>query len=211
MIACPVCEQFAVRHFMSCNGRDYLRCETCQATFTHPEQWPTLEQEKDYYQLHDNGIDDPGYRHFLSRLSVPLLALLPANRQGLDYGCGPGPALAMMLEEAGHRMATYDPIFYPDTSVLQRQYDFISCTEAFEHFHHPAREFARLDDLLKPGGLLAIMTCFQTDDARFANWHYRRDPTHVVFYREETLHFIARQFGWRCEIPCKDVAILYKP
>ena len=49
------------------------------------------------------------------------------------------------------------------------------------------------------------MTCFQTDDKRFADWHYRKDPTHVVFYRETTFRTIARQRGWTCQIPVKDV------
>lgn len=54
------------------------------------------------------------------------------------------------------------------------------------------------------------MTCFQTDDEAFATWHYRRDPTHVTFYRESTLHRIADRHGWTCEIPQKDVALMRK-
>ncbi|HEX2255546.1 MAG TPA: class I SAM-dependent methyltransferase [Afifellaceae bacterium] len=136
---------------------------------------------------------------------------MPPGRCGLDYGCGPGPALAAMLREAGHRMAVYDPCFRPDRAPLRQTYDFITCTEAAEHFHRPADEFDRLDGLLRPGGWLALMTCFQTDDARFAGWHYRRDPTHVVFYREETLHRIVAERGWTCEIPAKDIALMRKP
>lgn len=52
------------------------------------------------------------------------------------------------------------------------------------------------------------MTCFQVDDEDFAQWHYRRDPTHVVFYREETLRYVAAQRGCKCEIPVKDVAFI---
>jgi hypothetical protein len=55
------------------------------------------------------------------------------------------------------------------------------------------------------------MTCFQTDDDRFDNWHYRRDPTHVVFYREFTFKLLANRFGWHLEIPRKDVALFRKP
>ena len=55
----------------------------------------------------------------------------------------PVPALAAMLTEAGHRMALYDPFFAPDPAPLA-VYDFVTCTEAAEHFHHPAAEFARL-------------------------------------------------------------------
>ncbi len=115
-----------------------------------------------------------------------------------------------MLREAGHEVALYDPFFAPDAAVLERRYDFITCTEAAEHFHDPAGEFDRFDRMLRPGGWLALMTCFQTDDARFARWHYRRDPTHVVFYRAATFQCIARRFGWQCEVPCKDVVLMRK-
>ncbi|HEY9118189.1 MAG TPA: 2-polyprenyl-3-methyl-5-hydroxy-6-metoxy-1,4-benzoquinol methylase, partial [Marinobacter sp.] len=50
----------------------------------------------------------------------------------------------------------------------------------------------------------------QTDDERFANWHYRRDPTHIVFYRQATMAWLARVHGWVLEIPAKDVAIFQK-
>ncbi len=208
--ACPVCRGRAVRPLLSVDGRDYWRCEACQARFLDPAQRPTRAAERDHYLRHDNDPDDPDYRRFLARLADPLLARLPAGAGGLDYGCGPGPALAAMLVEAGHEMALYDPFFRPDPVALRRRYDFIVCTETAEHFHRPAEEFDRLDALLKPGGWLAVMTCFQTEDARFAGWHYRRDPTHVVFYRETTLRYIAACRGWSCEVPVKDVALMRK-
>jgi hypothetical protein len=116
-----------------------------------------------------------------------------------------------MLREAGHDMAVFDPFYAPDTAVLDAQYDFITCTETAEHFHTPADEFDRLGAMLRPGGWLALMTTFQTEDARFATWHYRMDPTHVVFYRAATLAHIAALRGWTCEIPRKDVALMQVP
>jgi hypothetical protein len=77
--------------------------------------------------------------------------------------------------------------------------------------HRPAEEFVRLEGMLRPGGWLALMTCFQDDDERFEAWHYRLDPTHVVFYRESTLRFIARSLRLACEIPVKDVVLMRKP
>jgi hypothetical protein len=54
------------------------------------------------------------------------------------------------------------------------------------------------------------MTSFQTGDARFANWHYRKDPTHVVFYREETFQTIASRRGWSCHFPAPNVCLMRK-
>lgn len=98
-----------------------------------------------------------------------------------------------------------------DPIVLADTYDFISCTEVVEHFHRPADEFRRPDRLLASGGWLAVMTCLQTDDTRFANWHYRRDPTHVVFYREVTFQRLARHHGWSCAFPDTNVCLMRKP
>ncbi|WP_439574245.1 class I SAM-dependent methyltransferase [Phreatobacter sp.] len=209
--ACPVCRARGSQPFLSVAGRDYRRCGTCAARFLDPRHLPSREAEQAHYLHHENDPDDPGYRRFLSKLAIPLLARLPMASRGLDYGCGPGPALAAMLREAGHSMALYDPLFHPDPEPLSHSYDFVTCTETAEHFHRPAEAFAGLMSLVRPGGWLAVMTCFQTDDARFQDWHYRKDPTHVVFYREETLRHLAAARGWRCEVPVKDVALMQRP
>lgn len=208
---CPVCRGPAPAAFMTIDGRDYFRCPACQATLLDPRHRLAAAAERMVYEQHRNDPGDPAYRRFLAQLSDPLLARLAPASSGLDYGCGPGPALAAVLREAGHAMALYDPFFQPDPRPLATTYDFVTCTEVAEHFHRPADEFDRLGRLLRRGGWLAVMTCFQDDDARFADWHYRRDPTHVVFYREATLRMIAAQRGWACEIPVKDVALLKAP
>ena len=207
---CVVCEDGACRFFLKAAARDYWRCETCRATFLDPSLLPSREAEFAQYSLHQNESGDAGYRAFLERVATPLLQRLSPARCGLDYGCGPGPALAAMLREAGHAVTLFDPFFQRDAAALSGEYDFITCTEVAEHFHHPADEFRKLDSLLKPGGWLALMTTFQTDDATFADWHYRRDPTHVVFYREATLRHVAERFGWRCEFPVANVALMHK-
>lgn len=196
---------------LSVDGRDYWACAVCEARFLDPRQHPAREEEYAHYLTHENQADDPGYRRFLAKLAEPLLARLPANARGLDYGCGQSPALAAMLGEAGHAVALYDPFFHPDPAPLERRYDFVTCTETAEHFHRPAETFVRMMALVRPSGWLAVMTCFQTDDARFAKWHYRRDPTHVVFYRETTLRHLAAAHGWSCEVPVKDVALMQRP
>jgi SAM-dependent methyltransferase len=204
---CPVCEQQEPEKFQIVQDTVYYRCPLCLATLMAPQNWLNATDEKAVYALHDNDPDEPGYRRFLSRLSGPMLERLTPGSSGLDFGCGPGPALAWMMEESGMVMSLYDPYFYPDTFTLDKRYDFVTCTEVIEHLHHPAAVFRQLGRLIRPGGLLGVMTCFQTDDERFANWHYRRDPTHVVFYRQATLEWLAAEHGWHLDIPAKDVAI----
>lgn len=214
---CPVCRERSSQPFLRVSDKDYWRCGVCATTYLDASHYLTAEEEGARYALHENNPDDPGYRKFLSKLVDPLLDRLPPGSVGLDFGCGPlfgdcdAPAVAAMLREAGHSVSLFDPNFAPDRTALARTYDFITATEVVEHLHCPADEFDRLDGLLRPGGLLAVMTGFQTNDAEFGKWHYRRDPTHVVFFREETFRLVAERRGWTCEFPAKDVALMRKP
>jgi SAM-dependent methyltransferase len=208
---CTVCHARQLVFLVQAGGVDYWRCQRCEATLMDAVSWPDRATEKAVYDLHDNNPDDPGYRRFLRKLLDPLQERLRTPASGLDFGCGPGPALAQMLTADGHRVALYDPVYYPDAEVLKNRYDFVTATEVLEHLHAPAATLKQLDCLLRPGGWLAVMTCFQTDDVLFPNWHYRRDPTHVVFYREATLAWIAQHFGWSLTVPVKDVALFQKP
>lgn len=95
--------------------------------------------------------------------------------------------------------------------MLERRYDFVTCSETAEHFHDPAAEFRRFDALLKPGGWLGLMTGMLLEGIDFDAWHYRRDPTHVVFYQRATMRYLAQLYGWRCEFPSQDVALMRQP
>jgi SAM-dependent methyltransferase len=208
---CPVCRSTRIRLLATVALRRYWRCASCEAAFLDPVDYLPRHAEYAHYRRHQNHPHEPRYRRFLSRLATPLLERLPPRSEGLDYGCGPGPALAAMLEEAGHRVSLYDPLFFPDATSLRRQYDFITCTEVVEHFHHPAAEFERLAGLVRPGGRVALMTSFCPDDAAFPDWHYLRDPTHVVFYRKSTLRLLAAVRGLSLCCPVENVVLMQKP
>lgn len=187
-----------------------MGCGDCGLVFVSPEQRPSAEAERAHYATHRNDPLDPGYRAFLDRLALPLLERLPPGAEGLDYGSGPGPTLSVMLRERGFPMEIYDPVFAPDPGPLQRRYDFITCSETAEHFHHPAAEFARLDRLLRRGGWLAVMTEAPPEDRPLDQWRYARDPTHVCFYRPATMRWIARRHGWAAVFPRPHVVLFHK-
>lgn len=209
--ACPVCRGEYAHLLVEVNQQRYYRCSGCLATFIDPAQRPSANDERAEYDLHQNHVDDAGYRRFLEPAVNAAVELLAPGARILDYGCGPGPALAAMLQERGYQVSLFDPIYRPDRSVFSQRFDAITCTEVVEHFHEPAAEFSKLNAMLNPGGVLIIMTRFQTDDKRFANWHYRRDPTHVVFYRAETFQILGRGFGWEVDTRPPNLAVIRKP
>lgn len=168
------------------------------------------EEEKKRYDNHENDPDDPRYRKFLSQLSDPLIPLLPKNASGLDFGCGPGPALAVMLKEAGFSVALFDLYYENYPEVLTETYDFVTCTETTEHFRNPQREWELLVRLVKPGGILGIMTQQMTEPERFPKWHYIRDETHLCFYAPQTFEWIAKTYQLEIVYSTKTTVVLRK-
>lgn len=204
---CPLCGDSSTT---TVSGGGFFDCPGCHLVFRDPSARLGADAELGHYQTHQNSPADERYRRFLSRLADPLIERLPPGAEGLDYGSGPGPTLSVILEERGFPMEIFDPFFAPDRAVLDRQYDFVTCTETAEHFFDPAAEFTRLAGLLKSGGWLGVMTGVLPDDQPIGEWWYARDPTHVAFYRETTLRWIAGHFGWAIFRPEDNVVLFHR-
>ena len=211
---CPLCGSIETIHFYTStekgNAREFRRCAGCDLVFV-PSRFHLGEtaQEKRYLE-HNNDINDQDYRRFLSRLFDPLKSHLRPNTIGLDYGSGPGPALAAMMREDGYDIRLYDPIFFRDESALHRCYDFITCTETVEHMSNPIQDFSVLRRLLKPSGWLGVMTGILDSWNDFPNWYYHRDPTHICFYSKSTMSWIGRRFCWQVLYPRPNVVLFHK-
>lgn len=202
---CPLCGQPGPALFHRDRVRSYRRCGTCALVFVPAAEHLSAAAEKAQYDHHENALDDPGYRRFLSRLAQPVLARVPAGTEGLDVGCGPAPLLARLLVEGGLRMQVYDPFYAADATVWTRRWDLLTASEVVEHFRAPGQEFDRLFAALNPGGLLAVMTKRVRDADAFARWHYILDPTHVAFYAEDTFAWLAARHGATLEVIGDDV------
>lgn len=208
--ACPLCRQQETRFFWGDRQRDYHRCAICQLVFVPECFHLSADQERAVYDLHDNDPADEGYLRFLSRLTEPLLARLEPHSRGLDFGCGPGPALHRMLAGAGHRVDLYDPFYYQDRAIFDNRYDFICATEVVEHLRFPHDVFSSLFGMLRHDGWLAIMTKLVENREAFAKWHYIRDPTHLCFFSHASFAHLAEEYRATLEIIGKDVILLQK-
>lgn len=209
-LTCTLCGGHQIESWHRDRRRDYLRCADCELVFVPAAFHLDAVAEKAIYDQHENDPADVGYRRFLMRLAQPLLQRLPPQSTGLDFGCGPGPALATMLREAGHAVALYDKFYFPDAAALQQQYDFICATEVLEHLPDPRAVLDQLFTCLRPGGWLGIMTKRARDQAAFARWHYILDPTHICFFSDQTFVWIATHWGAQLHWQGNDVVLLQK-
>ena len=210
MKICTVCKNNKIEFFLNIENLDYWQCKLCKATMLNPIHYISSNKEKKHYLKHNNEIDDTRYRDFLTNLIEPLKDKICVNDIGLDYGCGYAPALADILKKDGFNIELYDPFFFKNENIFFRKFNFITCSEVVEHFFKPYEEFNMIDTLLTSNSWFAIMTSFMTEDYLFKNWHYRRDPTHVVFYKKRTFKIIANQRNWKINFPSKNIVLFNK-
>jgi SAM-dependent methyltransferase len=208
--SCPLCNSTETSLFSFNQLREYFRCQNCRIIFVPGEYFLSREEERKRYDLHQNSPDDNRYRNFLHPLFQAVKINIKEGARGLDFGCGPGPTLSLMLEESGFFLNLYDSFYQPDTSVFEEKYDFITASEVVEHLHSPLKEFKQLWSCLNKGGIIGIMTQLLTKDMNFQKWHYIKDDTHVCFFSLPTFHWLAAHLKARLESPAKNVILLFK-
>jgi SAM-dependent methyltransferase len=192
---CPLCSSVGPFQVLtSAIDIPYYLCDTCALIFMDRVFLPAPEAEKELYQTHENGPQYAGYVAFLDQAIAPTLPYLETGMRGLDYGCGPGPAIQPNLKKEGIHCENYDPFFYPQKP--KGCFDFVFATEVVEHFFSPRQEFNQICNLLKTGGIFTIMTETWHDLANFSDWYYAKDFTHVSLYHAHTIDYICEVFGF---------------
>jgi 2-polyprenyl-3-methyl-5-hydroxy-6-metoxy-1,4-benzoquinol methylase len=207
---CPLCQKLSLTVFHQDKLRTYQRCEHCHLVSVAASFQLSVADEKAIYDLHQNDPDDQNYRLFLSRAINPLFERIDHHAEGLDFGCGPGPAISVIAAESGIKVDNYDLYYFNDPELLSRQYDFITMTEVIEHIADALPLLQQLDYLLKPGAILVVMTKRVISEAAFSKWHYKKDLTHISFYSTETFEWIAAKFNWTLEVIADDVVLFTK-
>lgn len=176
----------------------YHICSSCGFIRKDEEFHLSDKDEFSLYQLHNNSIEDENYVAFFERfLQDAVFPFTSGGKDALDFGSGPSPVLAQLMErDYGYKYTIHDKFYAPDTQYEANTYDLITATEVMEHIADPVPVFSELKDLLADDGILAVMTLFapNTQD-NFFGWHYLRDQTHVSIFTLTAMEIIADQVG----------------
>ncbi|MDY0288719.1 MAG: class I SAM-dependent methyltransferase [Sphaerochaeta sp.] len=176
----------------------YHLCPRCELISLDAALHPSEDEAFKEYCLHENSSEDPRYvAYFRSFIEEAVLPFAPKGRTALDFGSGPSPVLATLLDgQYGYRTDCYDLFFSPEKVYLGRSYDLITSTEVIEHIGDPLSLFKLFAHLLAPGGVLSVMTLLHPrDEGKFLSWHYIRERSHITFYSRETLGRLALSCG----------------
>nr|WP_281389093.1 class I SAM-dependent methyltransferase [Spirochaeta isovalerica] len=116
----------------------------------------------------------------------------------LDFGSGPVPVLAGLMERRGFAVIIYDKYYAP--VVPEGSFDFITSTEVFEHLAEPMQTLLLLKKRLSPGAAISVKTLFRPEsDEDFMNWWYREDRTHISFFTSRSFLIMAETAGLSIE------------
>ncbi|MFW6238956.1 MAG: class I SAM-dependent methyltransferase [Halanaerobiales bacterium] len=209
MKKCRLCRENDLQKLNTEKG-DYFFCRNCHLISAAERDFPSPEEEKERYQEHDNTHENKGYVKMFARFIEKVIAPYVFGVENvLEFGCGPGPVLADLLEDRGFEVDIYDPYFYPREVFRGKEYDLITATEVFEHLQRPGRVLEMLTGHLVSGGYLAVMTSFHPGPEKFPDWWYKWDPTHIIFFDTVTFDWIAANFPLRKIMVAEDKYCLF--
>lgn len=212
---CAVCRG-AAGFFLKNNesGRNFFRCAGCGYIFAAPdEQRLSHEEERAFFKGQWERTPDGGnagcYPHILSLAQSCGIAPVKA----LDFGCG-NAGLIRFLRANGIPAYGIDrvpvdndmrPFVFEDFGKLpDMKFDLITAIEVFEHLPDPAPVLDELLARLSPEGFLFITTAL-TNRAMahikyFPHWIYQKDSTHIGFFAERTMEYLAHKNGLELQV-----------
>ena len=194
---CPSCKHRTLPFLHVALAKRFGHCPVCECIHLEKTYQLSNEKEKEKYDQHQNSLENAGYvEMFENFLDFFWNELTCKDYLGLDFGSGPAPVLRELMQRRGASVDCYDKFYQPLLVYENKCYDFITSTEVFEHLDNPKEVLTLLASLLKPNGIIALMTLFHHNDRKhFLTWWYPRDLTHITFYTPKTLQMLGAMCG----------------
>jgi len=176
--------------------KNYFRCLECDYIFLEEQHYLDASDEKKHYDNHDNNLESLGYvKMFESLIEEFITPNASEIKTALDFGCGEGEVLPILLERRGISCDRYDLFYFPEKIYMDKKYDLIVSTEVFEHLSEPLEVLKNLLSHLNKNGYLLLMTAFHpSSDESFLKWFYIQDATHIGFFSMKTFEYLASEF-----------------
>jgi len=178
-------------------SKTYYKCFTCKYIFLDKEFYIDEIHEKSHYDKHHNNLESLGYvKMFEDLIDTFVKPLHVEMKTALDFGCGEGEVLPIVLERNNIKCDRYDLFYFPQKVYEDKKYDLIVSTEVFEHLENPLDMLKKLLLHVDDNAYLLLMTAFHpNDDDKFLKWWYIRDITHIGFFNLDTFEYLARELN----------------
>jgi len=197
MINCKICKSKTTILKDEKTSKNYHKCSTCKYIFLDEEFYIDEAHEKSHYDKHHNNLESLGYVKMFEDLVDEFVKPLHVEiKTALDFGCGEGEVLPIVLERESITCDRYDLFYFPKKIYESKKYDLICSTEVFEHLVNPLEMLKKLLLHVEDNGYLLLMTAFHPDDdEKFLKWWYIRDITHIGFFHLSTFEYLAKELN----------------
>ncbi|QOY51056.1 class I SAM-dependent methyltransferase [Candidatus Sulfurimonas baltica] len=199
MNSCKICAGDTVAITDEKSKKIYHKCSTCRYIFLDEQFYIDEEREKKHYDKHHNNFESLGYVKMFDELLDEFVEPHLQNiENALDFGCGEGEVLPILLERRGVTCDRYDLFYFPAKIYEDKKYNLICSTEVLEHLQNPLEILKKLLLHVEKNGYLLLMSAFHpNNDDKFLKWWYIRDITHIGFFDILTFEYLARELNLR--------------
>jgi SAM-dependent methyltransferase len=178
------------------------RCPACLSIHARDEvDLAHYYADYPFHKLSETTVDwmlSAMYGQLLSRLRA---AGVTEGSRLLDYGCGSGLFLSYLRQHGFSDAQGYDEYSerFADKRVLDQPFDCVMAQDVIEHVPDPQAFVQLLDELTKPGGVIALGTpnAEAIDLAQpEARVHTLHQPYHRHILSKRALQGLGKDRGW---------------
>lgn len=198
MRECIICQNITDSKKHPKTNEVFHFCEHCDFIQKDTAYYLTEKEEHAHYNWHENSIEDLRYvAYFVRFLEAAVFPFVSRGKKGFDFGSGPSPVLAQLMErDYGYHFTLYDKFYARDNRYTHEEFDLITATEVIEHIANPLEVFKEWVSLMKEDSVLAVMTLFHPkEETDFWNWAYIHDKTHISLFTQKTMIALAEKVG----------------
>lgn len=206
---CAICQAPARIDDLREQDERLLLCSRCGHRFTRmPREKQERYCEEYYAQEHKNWFDHPNYSLFEFILNTLEQTLGNEPIRVLDVGCGKGDFLRFLaqrrpdwilegidLNDNSHPSIRFLKGEFLDHDFGGAQYDVVTGLAVIEHIEDPHAAVRKMKSMVRPGGMLCLMTVDDGSLVYFLSRVFRKmglRAAHDRFYFSHHLHHFSR-------------------
>ena len=211
-VNCIICGKNRTEAFAVNNGFNLVRCLEDDLIYVNPQ--PDKNDFEEFYESPDyflRGTKELGYADYIadrdaiaknSRTIINLIKKFCKNGKLLDIGCAYGFSLdaarragfdvwgndlnreAIKYARQTLNIVNVKPGYLKDINYENKFFDIAMMLGTIEHFQNPQNEVSEAKRILKPGGILAVLT---VDMDSIIGRGTIRPPEHLYYFSGRTL------------------------
>ncbi len=223
-LQCPICDSWDIRWLFVLKGYQIYRCANCRLRLMHPQPDDTTLQHI-YGAQYFLGSEEPEAQERtreLKRWTAALYFNMLSRHLGghtgrlLEIGCGWGDFL---LEARKRNFEVSGLELSPDATAVANQrlgaalvksgileensyepgvFDVVACFDVIEHVRNPRQFLDRVARLIRPGGLIMIVTpSLDSLSARILGRHWMEYKVeHLYYFSRASIRCTLSQLGF---------------